>query len=102
MARTAHCCAERHDRVPMTVPAPRFEGMDWPGDEGCAYVPAALLPRRSRWSGQLAAAAIMAAAPRLEPVSSRTTDSLSPRGTAGAAHAVTAPAMTLETDDARR
>lgn len=43
MARTAHRFAEHHDQVPMTVAVPRFEGMDWPGDEECAYVPVALL-----------------------------------------------------------
>lgn len=43
MARTAHRFAEHHDRVPMTVPVPRFEGMDWPGDEEVAQVPVALL-----------------------------------------------------------
>jgi hypothetical protein len=43
MARTAHRFAAYHDQVPMTVPVPRFEGMDWPGDTEVAQVPVALL-----------------------------------------------------------
>ena len=44
MARTLHVFAEHHDQVPMTVPVPRFEGMDWPGpDPEVAQVPVALL-----------------------------------------------------------
>jgi hypothetical protein len=43
MARTAHRFAAHHDQVPLTVPLPRFEGMDWPGDERSAEVPVALL-----------------------------------------------------------
>lgn len=44
MARTAHRFAPHHDQVPLTVPVPRFEGMDWPGgDEEVAQVPVALL-----------------------------------------------------------
>ena len=43
MARTAHRFAPHHDQVPLTVPVPRFEGMEWPGSEEVAQVPVALL-----------------------------------------------------------
>lgn len=43
MPRTAHLAPVLHDQVPMTVPIPRYKGMDWPGDEEWAQVPVTLL-----------------------------------------------------------
>jgi hypothetical protein len=31
------------DQVPVTVPVPRFPGMDWPGEDEVAQVPVALI-----------------------------------------------------------
>ena len=38
----AHLSTITND-APVTVPLPRVPGMDWPGDEGVAFVPAVLL-----------------------------------------------------------
>ncbi len=43
MARTAAHFPDHHAQVPLTVPVPRTEGMDWPGDGPVAQVPVALL-----------------------------------------------------------
>lgn len=43
MAHRSHA-RSYDDDVPMTVPVPRFPGMDWPGgDDEVAQVPVALL-----------------------------------------------------------
>ena len=43
MALTLHTFTTHEDDVPMTVPVPRFPGMDWPGDDEVAHVPVALI-----------------------------------------------------------
>ena len=53
MALTLHTFSTAEDDVLMTVPVPRFPGMDWPGDDQVAQVPAALiLAARGRCSCQ--------------------------------------------------
>jgi len=43
MINAAHRFTTHGDDVPMTVPVPRFEGMNWPGDDQVAHVPVALI-----------------------------------------------------------
>jgi hypothetical protein len=43
MALTLHRFTTHEDDVPVTVPVPRFPGMDWPGDDEVAHVPVALI-----------------------------------------------------------
>jgi hypothetical protein len=44
VAHPAHqSTAHDHDDVVLTVPVPRFPGMDWPGDDEVAHVPVALI-----------------------------------------------------------
>ena len=43
MASTAHRFTTHGDDVPMTVPVPRYPGMDWPGEDDVAHVPVSLL-----------------------------------------------------------
>lgn len=43
MALPAHRLSTAADDVPMTVPLPRFAGMDWPGEDEVAQVPVALI-----------------------------------------------------------
>lgn len=39
----AHALGVIDDAAPVTVPIPRVEGMDWPGEGEVAFVPAALM-----------------------------------------------------------
>ena len=43
MAHADHRFTTHGDDVPMTVPVPRFPGMEWPGDDEVAQVPVALI-----------------------------------------------------------
>jgi hypothetical protein len=53
MALTLHTFSTAEDDELMTVPVPRFPGMDWPGDDQVAQIPAALiLAARGRCSCQ--------------------------------------------------
>jgi hypothetical protein len=53
MAVPAHRFTTHGDDVPMTIPVPRFPGMQWPGNDDVAQVPVALiLAGRGRCSCQ--------------------------------------------------